>query len=218
MSDLSSAPVLPRLPRLNEPAPDFRAKSTHGDIALADFRGKWVVLFSHPADFTPVCTTEFVGFSQLHSEFDAEDAQLIAVSVDSLFSHIAWIRNIESHFGVKVNFPVVADVDMRVSSAYGMVHPGASDTSPVRCLFIIDPDGFMRAMIYYPITTGRNMHEVLRLLRALRMTTEHGVACPANWMPGDEVIVPTPQTLDEAEARMSEGLRTVDWYFSHKSV
>ncbi len=202
------------LPRLNEPAPEFTAVSTNGEISLGDFRGKWVVLFSHPADFTPVCTTEFVGFAEVFDEFEKRGVQLIGVSIDSVYSHIAWIKNIEANFGVEIKFPVIADLDMRVASAYGMVHPGASATATVRCVFVIDPHGVMRAMIYYPLTTGRNMSEIIRLVDALQLNTEKGVACPANWQPGDDVIIPAPITKAGADKRPSEGYNTIDWYIS----
>ena len=204
---------VPSFPRLNEPAPDFTQVSTNGPITLSDLRGKWVVLFSHPADFTPVCTTEFVGFAELQDEFESRDVQLIGLSVDSVHSHIAWLRNIEDNFGVQVRFPVLADLDMSVAKAYGMIQPGAP-TSAVRAVFMIDPQGVLRAMLYYPLTTGRNMDEVLRLVDALQLNTEHGLATPANWRPGDACIVPPPTTKDGADRRPSEGYDTVDWYFS----
>lgn len=206
----------PSMPRLNELAPDFTQESTAGPLTLSDHRGKWVVLFSHPADFTPVCTTEFVGFAKLGDEFKQRGVQLIGLSIDSIYSHIAWLRSIEQHFGVTVDFPVLADLDMKVAKAYGMIQPGASTTAAVRAVFIIDPDGMLRAMVYYPLSAGRNMDEILRLVDALQLNTTAGVATPANWRPGDDVIVPAPTTTEGAAARMDEGLNTVDWYFSTK--
>ena len=144
------APTPIGLPRLNEPAPDFRAKTTFGERALADYRGKWLVLFSHPADFTPVCTTEFTAFARAADQFGALNTELLGLSIDSIFSHIAWVRNIEEKFGVVIPFPIIEDLKMTVASAYGMVHPGAGDTSAVRATFVIDPDGVLRAMLYYP--------------------------------------------------------------------
>lgn len=202
--------------RLNEPAPEFEANSTHGAIKLSQFKGKWVVLFSHPADFTPVCTTEFVEFSGMRDEFEKRNVQLIGLSIDSVFAHIAWIRNIEANFGVKVFFPVIADLDMKVANLYGMIHPGASDTSTVRCVFIIDDKGILRAMIYYPLTNGRNMKEILRVIDALQTTDKEGLATPANWQPGEERIVPPPKTQSDAEKRVSADYECKDWYFCKK--
>ncbi len=206
------------LPRINEPAPEFTAKTTHGELSLSDFKGKWVVLFSHPADFTPVCTTEFIAFARRFEEFRKLNVQVIGLSIDSIYSHIAWIRNIEEKFGIKIPFPVIADLDMKVAKAYGMVHPGASDTSAVRAVFVIDPDQIMRAMIYYPLTNGRSIDEVLRLVEALQTTDANGVATPENWRPGEKVIVPPPVTQDEAEKRVKEPFEITDWYFSKKEL
>ena len=204
------------LPRLNEPAPDFQANSTHGPIKLSDFKGKWVVLFSHPADFTPVCSTEFAGFAERQAEFDKRGVQLVGVSIDSVYSHIAWTRDIEKIFGKKIAFPVIADLDMKVAQTYGMIHPGASQTATVRCVFVIDPNQVVRAMIYYPLTTGRSIDEILRLVDALQMNTEKGVATPANWKPGDKVIVPAPMTAEGAEKRTKENYEVKDWWLSFK--
>ncbi len=202
------------LPLINEPAPAFTAPSTHGEISLSDYRGKWVVLFSHPADFTPVCTTEFVGFSSRWDEFQKRNVQLIGLSIDSVYSHIAWMKSIEDNFDVQVPFPVIADLDMGVASKYGMVQPAASETAAVRAVFVIDPDQILRAMIYYPLTTGRNMDEIVRLIDALQMNAESGMATPADWRPGQPVIVPPPATKDAADKRPGEGYDTTDWYFS----
>lgn len=207
-----------RMLTINEAAPDFKAITTHGKISLSDFEGKWVVLFSHPADFTPVCTTEFIEFAKLHDELAGLNVQLIGLSIDSIHSHIAWIRNIEEKFGIKVPFPVIADLDMRVAKLYGMVHPGASNTSAIRCVFFIDPKRILRAMIYYPMSNGRNMQEIIRLVKALQTTDKHGVATPANWQPGDDVIVPPPSTTEKAEERIKEGYSCVDWYFCKKKI
>jgi peroxiredoxin (alkyl hydroperoxide reductase subunit C) len=208
----------PSLPRLNEPAPDFKAVSTQGEISLSQFRGKWVVLFSHPADFTPVCTTEFVELAKRQELFESKNVQLIGLSIDSIYAHIAWVRNIEENFGVKVNFPVIADLDMKVAQAYGMIHPGAASTATVRCVFIIDDKGVVRAMIYYPLTNGRNIEEIVRLVDALQTHEQHKVATPANWQPGEKVIIPAPLTQEGAEKRMQEGHETKDWYFAKKSL
>jgi len=211
----------PSLPRLNEPAPEFAATSTQGPIKLSDFKGKWVVLFSHPADFTPVCTTEFVGFASRQEEFDRLGVQLIGVSIDSIYAHIAWIRNIEENFGVKIRFPVVADLDMKVAATYGMIHPGAASTATVRCVFVIDDKGVVRAMIYYPLTNGRNIDEIVRLVSALQTTDKNTVSTPADWRPGQKVIVPPPLTQEAAEKRVGEagdGKEVKDWYFTRKEL
>jgi peroxiredoxin (alkyl hydroperoxide reductase subunit C) len=205
------------LPRLLEPAPPFAATSTHGPIKLEDFKGKWVVLFSHPADFTPVCSTEFAEFARRQADFDKRNVQLIGVSVDSIYSHIAWMRSIESLLGAKVKFPVIADLDMKVASTYGMIHPGASSTATVRCVFFIDPNQVLRAMVYYPLSTGRNIDEILRVIDALQLNAEKGVATPANWKPGDKAIVPAPVTMEGADKRASEGYDTKDWYLSFRT-
>jgi peroxiredoxin (alkyl hydroperoxide reductase subunit C) len=206
------------LPRLNEPAPDFKAVSTQGEISLSQYKGKWVVLFSHPADFTPVCTTEFVEFARQNDEFEKRNVQLIGLSIDSVYSHIAWVRSMEQHFGVSIKFPLIADLDMKVALAYGMVHPGAASTATVRCVFIIDDKGVVRAMIYYPLTNGRNIDEVLRLIDALQTHEKHKVATPANWRPGEKVIVPPPVTQEGAEKRVTEPYEVTDWYFSKKEI
>lgn len=205
-------------PRLNEPAPQFSAKTTHGALSLSDYKGKWVVLFSHPADFTPVCTTEFIAFARKFEEFQKRNTQIIGLSIDSVYSHIAWVRNIEQNFGIKIPFPVIADLDMSVAKQYGMVHPGASDSSAVRAVFVIDPRQNLRAMIYYPLTNGRNIDEILRLVEALQATDKHSVATPENWHPGEQVIVPPPQTQAEAEKRVREPYEVTDWYFSKKDL
>lgn len=207
------------LPRLNEPAPDFEAVSTQGPIKLSDYRGKWVVLFSHPADFTPVCTTELTEFARRQEDFKKNNTQLIGLSVDSVYSHIAWIRNMEQHFGVKVNYPLVADIDMKVAQLYGMIHPGASSTATVRCVFIIDDEGVLRAMVYYPLTNGRSVDEILRVLQGLQLNKSKGVATPEGWRPGQKVIVPPPITAPAAEERVKDKSGEVtDWYFMKKAV
>jgi peroxiredoxin (alkyl hydroperoxide reductase subunit C) len=217
MSEAAPA-TAPSLPRLNEPAPDFSANSTRGPIKLGDYKGKWVVLFSHPADFTPVCTTELSEFARRAPDFERLDTQLIGLSIDSVFSHLAWTRNIEEKFDVKIPYPVIADLDMKVASAYGMIHPGASSTATVRAVFVIDDKAVVRAMIYYPMTNGRNIDEILRLVEALQTSDKNGVATPCNWKPGEQVIVPAPQTAEAAEKRMSENYDVTDWYFSKKDL
>lgn len=207
-----------RLPRLNEPAPVFEAVTTHGVIRLSDYEGSWLILFSHPADFTPVCTTEFMGFAEIYPELQKRNVELLGLSVDSVYSHIAWVRNIEQNFGVEIPFPVIADLNKDVATLFGMVMPGESTTETSRCVFVIDPKGIMRAMIYYPLTTGRNMQEILRLIDALQATDEHQIATPANWQPGDKVIVPPPKTTEMAEERAKGDYECVDWYLCKRDL
>jgi len=206
------------MPRLGESAPDFEAVTTQGKVYLEDFKGSWLILFSHPADFTPVCTTEFMGFAEIYPELKKRGVELLGLSVDSVSSHIAWVRNIEEKMGVKIPFPVIADLDKKIATLYGMIHPGESKVETARCVFVIDPEGILRAMIYYPLTTGRNMQEILRLIDALQTTDKHKVATPANWKLGEEVIVPPPNTQEMAEERLKEGYECKDWYFCKKKL
>jgi peroxiredoxin (alkyl hydroperoxide reductase subunit C) len=206
------------LPRLGSPAPSFEAETTHGTLRLEDFKGGWLILFSHPADFTPVCTTEFLAFAKIAPELRKRNVELLGLSIDSTFSHIAWVRNIEEKFGVKIPFPVIADLNKEVATLYGMIMPGESKTETSRAVFVIDDKGIVRAMVYYPLTTGRNMEEILRLIDALQTTDKHGVATPANWRPGEKVIVPPPRTVEGAEARMKENYERKDWYFCQKPL
>lgn len=205
-------------PKLNEPAPGFEAETTHGVLHLSDFRDSWLILFSHPADFTPVCTTEFIAFSEIFPELQKRNVNLVGLSVDSIYSHIAWVRNIEEKLGVKIPFPVIADLNKEVSTAYGMIQPGESTTEAVRCVFVIDPDGIIRLMLYYPLTTGRNMKEILRIIEALQISDAENVATPANWVPGEKVIVPPPKTQFDAEDRADAGYEYTDWYLCRKEL
>jgi len=206
------------MPRINEIAPNFEANSTHGPIKLEDFKGHWVVFFSHPADFTPVCTTEFVAFAQRAAQFEKLGVKLVGLSIDSVYSHIAWVRNIEQNFGVEIPFPVIADLDMKVAQKYGMIHPEAASTAAVRAVFVIDPTLHIRAMIYYPLSNGRSIDEILRLVQALQTTDAHGRATPENWHPGEKVIVPAPLTTADAKQRVRAGFETKDWYFSKSEL
>jgi peroxiredoxin (alkyl hydroperoxide reductase subunit C) len=207
------------LPRIGSPAPQFEAVTTHGVLKLEDFKGSWLVLFSHPADFTPVCTTEFMAFAQIHPKLREMNVELLGLSIDSVYSHIAWVRNIEEKLGQKITFPVIADLNKEVATLYGMLMPGESKTETSRCVFVIDDKQIIRAMIYYPLSTGRNMDEIVRLIQALQTTDKHGVACPANWRPGDKVIMPPPKTQEMAEERMKEkDIERADWYFSKKDL
>jgi len=207
------------LPRLGQPAPQFEAETTHGTLRLSDYKDSWLILFSHPADFTPVCTTEFIGFAKLYPKLQEIGCELLGLSIDSIYAHIAWVRNIEEKFEIKISFPVIADLDRKVATLYGMLMPGESKTETSRCVFVIDPEQKIRAMIYYPLTTGRNMEEILRLVTALQTSDAHGVATPANWKPGENVIVPPPRTQEGAEERIEEAAsQCTDWYFCTKNL
>lgn len=206
------------MPRIGEPAPDFEAVTTKGKIRLSDFKGKWVILFSHPADFTPVCTTEFIAFAKINDELKKRNVELIGLSIDSVYSHIAWVRRIKEKLGVDITFPIIADLDMKVATLYGMIHPGESTTTAIRCVFFIDPEMTLRAIVYYPLNVGRNMDEILRIVDALHTADKYKVAMPANWRPGDKVIVPPPTTTDAAEQRAHEGYEYIDWFLCKKEL
>lgn len=211
-----------RIPRIMELAPNFEANSTFGPLRLSDFitSGKWVMLFSHPSDFTPVCSTEFVEIARRQADFDRLNVQPIGVSVDSLNSHIAWVMDLERISGVKISFPLVVDLDQKVSAAYGMVHEAVSDTAPVRAVFAIDPKAMIRAITYYPVQVGRNVDELLRLFEALQSSDLNQVSCPVNWRPGEPVVVSAPATQAEAEKRAAgtSGMDVKSWYLSTKDV
>jgi len=215
MSDTTSSVGLPRL---NAPAPAFSAKTTQGDRSLADYKGKWLILFSHPSDFTPVCTTEFIAFAGVASYLQKMNCELLGLSIDSIFSHIAWTRNISEKFGVEIPFPIIEDLKMDVARAYGMIHEGASDTSAVRATFVIDPKGVLRAMLYYPMSNGRSIPEIVRLVTAMQASEANGVATPAGWQPGDDAIIPPPKTIAAAADREGEGFKYTDWYFSTRPL
>jgi peroxiredoxin (alkyl hydroperoxide reductase subunit C) len=215
----------PRIPLIGEEAPAFSAETTQGRINFPeDYRGKWVILFSHPADFTPVCTTEFIGLARLQDELAKLGCELVGLSIDSVFSHLAWLRTIQERIrykgeaGVEVRFPVIADLGMEVAAKYGMIHPGASATSAVRGVFIIDPEAKVRAILYYPMQNGRNTSELKRLLLALQTADAHHVATPADWQPGEDVIVPPPRTTEQVESRLSEGYQCLDWFMCLKKA
>jgi peroxiredoxin (alkyl hydroperoxide reductase subunit C) len=208
----------PALPRLDEPAPDFKAVSTQGEITLSQFRGKWVVLFSHPADFTPVCTTEFVEIARRFDEFEKLNVQLIGLAIDSIHAHVAWIRNIEELFDVRICFPVIADLDMKVAQSYGMIPPGAASTATVRCVVVIDDRGVLRAMVSFPLTNGRNIDEVLCIVKALQAHEQHKVVTPANRQAGEKAIVPPPPTQEAAEIRVKEPHEARDRCFAGKEL
>lgn len=206
------------MPAIGEPAPDFAAETTHGPLKLSDMKGKWVVMFSHPADFTPVCTTEFLAFAAVYDELKAMNVQLIGLSVDSVSAHLAWVHAVKEKMGVDIPFPIIADLSMNIAKSYGMIHAGQSTTATVRCVFFIDDKGIMRAMIYYPLQNGRYIPEIIRLVKALQMTDKNKVSTPANWQPGDKVVVPPPKTAAEMAKRPTEGYECKDWYLCFKSV
>ena len=211
-----------RMPLIGERAPSFKAETTQGPLNFPDdFKGKWVVFFSHPADFTPVCTTEFMTFATQQPEFEKLNCKLLGLSIDSTFSHIAWLRTIKEKIaykgmkGVEVTFPVISDLTMEVSKAFGMLQPAASTTQAVRAVFIIDPEAVVRAILYYPLSSGRNVEEIKRLLAAMQLADKHRVATPANWQPGDDVIVPPPGSCGKAKDRVEKpaaGTNVLDWF------
>lgn len=203
-------------------APDFTAMTTFGPMKMSDYKGKWVVFFSHPGDFTPVCTTEFIAFSQAYGKFTEKNTQLLGLSIDSNPSHLAWVYAIYMTTGITIPFPVVADRTGDVSRLYGMIAPDASTQETVRNVFIIDPNQIIRAILIYPLTNGRSIPEVLRLLIALQTTDEQKVVTPANWMPGQPTMVPAPRTygdlLIREENPESKGLNCQDWYWCYNQL
>ena len=205
-------------PRLNEPAPAFRVETTHGVRSLEDYCGRWLLFFSHPADFTPVCTSEFVSLARRQADFAALGCELLGLSVDSSYAHIAWVQEIEQSFGVKVDFPIAEDVSLRVARDYGMVHPGESDTSAVRSVFVIDPDGMLRAIQVYPMTTGRSVDELLRLVQALVFTSRTRLVTPEGWRPGQPAVLPPPRTQAEAAERAARGSACPAWFYEESSA
>ncbi|MCF4165878.1 peroxiredoxin [Zavarzinia compransoris] len=201
-----------RLPLIGEAAPDFQARSTMGTVSLSAYRGRWVLLLSHPADFTPVCTSEFVALARAADRFRALDCEIVALSVDSLFAHIAWSLAIEEKFGVTIDFPIVEDVSLAISRAFGMVHPSAGTTATIRAVFAIDPDGVIQAIQYYPMSIGRSVDELLRLVAALKAAEGGTCSVPADWREGEAVLAPPPLALPEARRRLgAPGAR--DWYY-----
>ena len=212
---------LNRLPLIGDKAPSFQALTTNGTVNFPeDYKGKWVLFFSHPSDFTPVCTTEFMTMASMKEDFQQMNVELLGLSVDSLYSHIAWIRKIEElewngMKNVKIDFPIIADLNTKVSTLYGMLQPNVSSTQAVRAVFIIDPEGIIRSIVYYPLTTGRNFQEIKRMIQALQKSDETHNSTPANWQPGDDLIVSTPITVAAAEAGMAstnEAEYALDWF------
>lgn len=207
------------MPRIGDMAPDFEAVTTTGKLQFSEYnRGSWVVLFSHPADFTPVCTTELSGFAIEKNFFAEHNTKLMGLSIDSIHSHIAWVNAVQEKTGVLFEFPIVADISMEVAKLYGMLQPGESETAAVRAAFIIDPEGKVRLIMYYPLNVGRNMAEIKRALLALQTSDEHKVAIPLDWQPGDKVIIPAPKTVEALTERKNSELEMVDWYLAKKSL
>jgi peroxiredoxin (alkyl hydroperoxide reductase subunit C) len=214
------------MPLIGDDAPAFTAITSMGEIKFPqDYKGKWVILFSHPADFTPVCTTEFMTFASMQEEFKKLNAELVGLSIDSIYAHIAWLRTIKEKIqykgmkDVEITFPVIADLTMEVAKKYGMVQPNASTTQAVRAVFMIDPKAKIRAILYYPLSNGRNMAEIKRLLLAMQKSDAEGVATPANWQPGEDVIIPPPGSCGTAKERVEkkeEGKYCLDWFMCLK--
>ncbi|OAA31616.1 peroxiredoxin [Kosmotoga arenicorallina S304] len=210
-----------RIPLIGENFPELEVQTTQGVMKLPDvFKGKWFILFSHPADFTPVCTTEFVAFQKRYEEFKTLNTELIGLSIDQVFSHIKWIEWIKDNLKVEIKFPVIADDTGKVASKLGLIHPGKG-TNTVRAVFIVDPESTIRAMLYYPQELGRNMDEFLRMIKGFQIADREGVAVPANWpnneLVGDEVIVPPASDVATAEKRKKE-YQCFDWWFCHKKL
>lgn len=224
----NDAPTTGAMPRIGDAAPAFRAVTTQGEIDFpADYSGKWVILFSHPADFTPVCTTEFMTFATLQEQFRELNTELVGLSVDGLYSHIAWLRRIKETItfngmsDVEVTFPLIEDITMNVARAYGMIMSGEDSTKAVRAVFVIDPKGIIRTIIYYPLSLGRNFDELLRVVTALQAADAFSIATPADWRPGDPVIVPPAGSCGVAKDRVEgkeEGVTCVDWFFCTKEI
>jgi peroxiredoxin 2/4 len=218
--------ILP-MPRIGDNAPEFMAVTTQGNINFpTDYSGKWIILFSHPADFTPVCTSEFMTFAKMEPEFSRLNCQLVGLSVDGLYSHIAWLRTIKEKItykgmkDIEVTFPLIEDITMNVARKYGMIQPGESSTKAVRAVFFIDPIGIIRAIIYYPLSMGRNFDELKRALIAMQTADKYNIATPADWVPGDDVIVPTAGSCGVAKERMehTEEMTCHDWFFCTKPL
>lgn len=216
------------MPRIGEKAPAFEAVTTQGNISFpSDFKNKWIILFSHPADFTPVCTSEFMTFGKMAKEFEDLNCQLIGLSVDGLYSHIAWLRTIKDKIdykgmkNIEIHFPLIDDVSMNVAKKYGMIQPGESTTQAVRAVFFIDPKGIIRTILYYPLSLGRNFDEIKRILVGLQTVDNFGVALPADWRPGDEVIVPTAGSCGVAKQRVEDKsgeIKCYDWFFCTRQL
>jgi peroxiredoxin (alkyl hydroperoxide reductase subunit C) len=209
-----------QMPRIGDIAPNFTAKTTKGDITLHDYAtDEWIVLFSHPADFTPVCTTEMSGFALRKDEFTALNTELLGLSIDSIHAHLGWVNNVREKTGVYFDFPIIADIDMKVSKLYGMLQPNESETAAVRAVLFIDPEKKIRLVMYYPLNVGRNMNEILRSLEALQTSDKYGVAMPLDWKKGDKVIIPPPKNLEEMNDRLNDdSCERTDFYLCKKEL
>jgi peroxiredoxin (alkyl hydroperoxide reductase subunit C) len=209
-----------QMPRIGDKAPDFDANTTVGPLKFSEFaKDSWVILFSHPADFTPVCTTELSEFAKHKQWFAERNTKLMGESIDSIHSHVAWVQNVREKTGVYMDFPIIADIDMKVAKLYGMLHENASNTASVRAVFFIDPKGIIRLIMYYPLNVGRNMAEIMRVLEAMQTADEHACAMPVNWKKGEKVIVPPPKTLKELDARLADKhIELVDFYLAKKEL
>lgn len=206
-------------PRIGDMAPDFEAVTTTGKLRFSDFaRDHWVILFSHPADFTPVCTTEMTGFAVREEEFTELNTKLMGLSIDSIHSHLAWINSVNKTMGILIKFPIIADIDMKVARLYGMLQPGESDTSAVRAVFFIDPKMKIKLIMYYPHNVGRNMDEIIRVLKALQISEKHKIVLPLDWQPGDKVVVPPPRSLEEMQEREKSDYEMIDFYLAKREV
>lgn len=212
--------IISTMPRIGDKAPDFKAITTAGTMQFSDYiKDSWTILFSHPADFTPVCTTEMSGFALEKGWFAQRNTKLIGLSIDSIHSHLAWVNNVREKTDVYLDFPIIADLDMKVSQLYGMLHPGEATTAAVRAVFFIDPKGTIRLIMYYPLNVGRNMEEIKRALIALQTADECACALPLNWKPGEKAIVPPPKTLEEMDERIANTeYEKVDFYLAKKSL
>ena len=208
-----------QMPRIGDMAPDFKANTTYGPIQFSEYiKDSWTILFSHPADFTPVCTTEMSGFAVRSEEFAAMNTKLIGLSIDSIHAHVAWVNNVKKNTGILFNFPIIADIDMKVSQLYGMLQPNESETAAVRAVFFIDPTGKIRLIMYYPLNVGRNMDEIIRVLKGLQTADKYAVALPLNWQPGEKVIVPPPKTVPDMEEREKSDYEMIDFYLAKKDL
>nr|WP_210296810.1 peroxiredoxin [Rhizobium sp. BK399] len=202
----------PAVLRINEVAPGFAARSTLGEVSLSRYRGRWLLFFSHPADFTSVCTSEFIAFARAHESFSKINCDLLGLSVDSLYSHVAWLRDIERSFAVKVPFPLIEDAGMVVARAYGMLDGSSENSGTVRATYVIDPKGVIRAIVWYPMNVGRSVGELLRLVEALQATEKEGALAPEGWMRGTALLEPVAANMDELdEPREGEA-----WYYRER--
>ena len=211
-----------KMPKIGDKAPDFAAITTTGKLQFSEYnKDHWVILFSHPADFTPVCTTELSAFAKEHDFFRKHQTKLLGLSIDSIHSHLAWVNSVHEKTGVLFDFPIIADLDMHIAQLYGMIHPGVNNTSTVRAVFFIDPEGIVRLMMYYPMNVGRNLSEIKRVLEALQTVDENKCATPVNWVKGEKVIIPAPKTIQEMQERIEMNSNTtekIDFYLIKKNI